>query len=122
MFFFWQVGLVDTLSLIQFTLNTGSQYAVILTRGGRNYNITKSIASSSLEEFAVVVNSVKTPVLDIHPYRTEFTYNNKMIIDNLFQEHTARRYLQRSAQKIKTVAPRILKVSENISISVMIFK
>ena len=110
------------MSLIQFTLNTGSQYGVILTRGGRNYNITKSIASSSLEEFAVVVNSVKTPVLDIHPYRTEFTYNNKMIIDNLFQEHTARRYLQRSAQKIKTVAPRILKVSENISISVMIFK
>lgn len=27
-----------------------------------------------------------------------------MIIDNIFQEHTARRYLQGSAQKIKTVA------------------
>jgi hypothetical protein len=28
-----------------------------------------------------------------------------MIIDNMFQEHTARRCLQGSAQKIKTVAP-----------------
>jgi hypothetical protein len=27
-----------------------------------------------------------------------------MIIDNMFHEHTARRYLQGSAQKIKTVA------------------
>jgi hypothetical protein len=31
-----------------------------------------------------------------------------MIIDNMFQEHTARRYLQGSAQKIKTVAPTYL--------------
>jgi hypothetical protein len=197
MLFFWQVGLVDTFSLIQFCINTGSQYGAIvlasaagnfsdigpkvlcepiiglgtsyqfiraaqtaaerrariatlaaflsasgasavttdpatnaalggaiaskiaymraiLTRGGGggSYNIAKSISSSSLEissssleEFAVVVNSVKTPVLDIHPYRTEFTYNSKMIINNMFQEHTARRYLQGSAQKIKTVAP-----------------
>ena len=81
MLFFWQVGLVDTFSLIQFCINTGSQYV------------------------AIVVDSVKTPVLDIHPYRTEFTYNSKMIIDNMFQEHTARRYLKGSAQKIKTVVP-----------------
>jgi hypothetical protein len=31
-----------------------------------------------------------------------------MIIDNMFQEHTARRYLQGSAKKIKTVAPTYL--------------
>ena len=31
-----------------------------------------------------------------------------MIIDNMFQEHTARRCLQGSAQKIKTVAPTYL--------------
>ena len=81
----------------------------ILTRGGGgSYNIAKSISSSSLEEFAVVVNSVKTPVLDIHPYWTEVTYNSKMIIDDMFQEHTARRCLQGSAQKIKTVAPSYL--------------
>ncbi len=72
--------------------------------GWGSYNIAKSISSSSLEEFAVIINSVKTPVLDIHLYRTEYTYNSKMIIDNMFQEHTARRCLQGSAQKIKTVA------------------
>lgn len=80
----------------------------ILTRGGGSYNITKSISSSSLKEFAIIVDSVKTPILDIHSYRQEFTYNSKMIIDNMFQEHTARRYLQVSAQKIKTVAPTYL--------------
>ena len=80
----------------------------ILTRGGGSYDIAKSISSSSLKEFAIVVDSVKTPVLDIHPYRTEFTYNSKMIIDNMFQEHTARRYLQGSAQKIKTISPTYL--------------
>ena len=83
----------------------------ILTRGGGSYNITKAIKSISLsllEEFAIIVDSTKTPVLDIHPYRKEFTYNSKMIIDNMFQEHTARRYLQGSAQKIKTVAPTYL--------------
>ncbi len=191
MLFFWQVGLVDTFSLIQFCINTGSQYGAIvaasaagnfsdigpkvlfepiiglgtsyqfiraaqtaaerrariatlaaflstsgasavttdpatnaalggavaskiaymraiLTRGGGSYNIAKSISSSSLKEFAIIVDSVKTPVLDIHPYRTEFTYNSKMIIDNMFQDHTARRYLQGSAQKIKTVTPTYL--------------
>ena len=183
MLFFWQVGLVDTFSLILFCINTGSQYGAIvvasaagnfsdigpkvlfepifglgtsyqfiraaqtaaerrariatlaaflftseasavttdpatnaavgsavaskiaymlaiLTRGGGSYNLAKSISSSSLKEFAIVVDSVKTPVLDIHPYRTEFTYNSKMIIDNMFQEHTARRYLKGYAQKI----------------------
>ena len=74
----------------------------ILTRGGGSCKITKSI--SSLKDFAIIVDSVKTPVLEIHPYRTEFTSNSKIIIDNMFQEHTAHRYLQRSAQKIKTVA------------------
>ena len=185
MLFFWQVGLVDTFSMIQFCINTGSQYGAIvvasaagnfsdigpkvllepiiglgtsyqliraaqiaaerrariatlaaflstsgvsavttdpatnaavgskiaymraiLTRGGGSYNITKSI--SSLKDFAIIVDSVKTPVLEIHLYRTQFTYNSKMIIDNMFQEHTARRYLQGSAQKIKTVAPTYL--------------
>lgn len=191
MFFFWQVGLVDTFSLIQFCINTGSQYGAIvvasaagnfsdigskvlfepiiglgtsyqfikaaqtaaerkariatlaaflstsgasavttdpatnaavgsavaskiaymraiLTRGGGSCNITKSISSSSLKDFAIIVDSVKTPVLEIHPYRTQFTYNSKIIIDNMFHEHTARRYLQGSAQKIKTVAPTFL--------------
>ncbi len=203
MLFFWQVGLVDTFSLIQFCINTGSQYGAIvaasaagnfsdigpkvlfepiiglgtsyqfiraaktaaerrariatlaaflstsgasavttdpatnaavggavaskiaymramLTRGGGSYNIAKSISSSSLKEFAIVVDSVKTPVLDIHPYRAEFTSNSKMIIDNMFQEHTARRYLQGSAQKIKTVAPTYLAPIASASTTALI--
>ena len=186
MLFFWQVGLVDTFSLIQFCINTGSQYGAIvvasaagnfsdigpkvlfepiiglgtsyqfiraaqtaaerrariatlaallstskasavtidpatnaavgsavaskiaymraiLTRGGGSYKITK--LKSSLKDFAIIVD---TPVLEIDPSRTQFTSNSKMIIDNMFQEHTARRYLQRSAQKIKAVAPTYL--------------
>jgi len=47
-----------------------------------------------------ILDSVKTPVFEIHPYRTQFTYNSKMIIDNMFQEHTARRCLQGSVHKI----------------------
>jgi len=78
----------------------------ILTRGGGSYNIAKSISSSSLKEFAIVVDSVKTPM--VHPYRAQFTANCKITINNMFQEHTARRYLQGSAQKIKTVAPTYL--------------
>ena len=201
MLFFWQVGLVDTFSLIQFCINTGSQYGAIvaasaagnfseigpkvlfepitglgtsyqfiraaqtaaerrariatlaaflstsgasaittdpatnaavggavaskiaymramLTRGGGSYNIARSISSSSLKEFAIIVDSVKTPVSTIHPYRAEFTYNSKMIIDNMFQDHTARRYLQGSTQKIKTVAPTYLAPIVSVSTKV----
>lgn len=71
---------------------------VLQIRGG-------SLLGSEVKDFKIVLNSVKTPILNIHPYRTEFTYKSKMIIDNMFQEHTARRYLQGSGQKIKTVAP-----------------
>ncbi len=80
----------------------------ILTRGGASSSITKSISSSSLKDFVIIVDSVKTSVSEIHPYRTQLAYNSKIIIDNMFHEHTARRYLQGSAQKIKTVAPTIL--------------
>ena len=186
MLFFWQVGLVDTFSLIQFCVNTGSQYAAIvvasaagnfsdispkvlfepilglgtsyqfirsaqtaaerqariatlaaflstsaasafttdpatnaavggavaskiaymraiLTRGGGCSKITK--LKSSLKDFAIIVD---IPVLKIDPSRTQFTSNSKMIIENMFQDHTARRYLQGSGQKIKTVAPTYL--------------
>jgi hypothetical protein len=87
----------------------------VLTRGGRNCSIAKSIFSSSLKEFAIVVDLIKTPVLDIHPYQAEFIYNSKMIIDNMFQEHIARRSLQVSAQKIKTVAPAYLALMVSAS-------
>ena len=74
---------------------------ILRIRGG-------SILGSEVKDFKIILNSVKTPILDIHPYRTEFTYNSKISINNMFQEHTARRCLQGSAQKIKTVAPTYL--------------
>lgn len=43
---------------------------------------------------------IENPRFEINPYRAQFTYNSKMIIDNMFQEHTARRYLQGSVNKI----------------------
>lgn len=39
MFFFWQVGLVDTYSLIQFCIKTGSQYgAIVLASAAGNFS------------------------------------------------------------------------------------
>jgi len=188
MIIFWQAGLVDTFSLIQFCINSGSQYGAIvvasaagnfseispkvlfepifglgisykfvlaaktaaerrariatlaaflstsvtsaatldpatnaglggavaskishmreiLIRGG---SLTKSISSSSLKDFVIIVDSVKTPALEMDPYRTQFTYNSKLIIDNMFQEHATHRYIQGSAQKLKTIAPAYL--------------
>ena len=43
-----------------------------------------------------------------------------MIIDNMFQDHTARRYLQGSVQKIKTVKPTHLAPIASASIKVSI--
>ena len=37
--------------------------------------------------------------------RAQFTANCKISIDKMFQEHTARRYLQGSTQKLKYLAP-----------------
>lgn len=71
---------------------------VLKIRGG-------SILGSEVQNFKIVLDSVPTSILKIHPYRKKFTENSKMIINNLFQEHTARRYLEGSTQKIKTVAP-----------------
>ena len=40
MLFFWQVGLVDTFSLIQFCINTGSQYgAIVVASASGNFLI-----------------------------------------------------------------------------------
>lgn len=39
MLFFWQVGLVDTFSLIQFCINTGSQYgAIVVASAAGNFS------------------------------------------------------------------------------------
>lgn len=39
MLFFWQVGLVDTFSMIQFCINTGSQYgAIVVASAAGNFS------------------------------------------------------------------------------------
>ena len=39
MLFFWQVGLVDTFSMIQFCINSGSQYgAIVLASAAGNFS------------------------------------------------------------------------------------
>jgi len=67
-----------------------------------------SLIGSVVKDSKIVLDPVKLPVHQIHPFRAEFTANSKIIIDNMFQEHTTRRYLQGSAQKFKTIAPTYL--------------
>jgi hypothetical protein len=79
----------------------------ILARGG-SLQRNQYVLNPSLKDFRITVDSIKTPVLEVHPYRAQFTAQCKISINNMFQEHTARRYLQGSAQKIKTVGPTYL--------------
>ena len=65
---------------------------VLQIRGG-------SILGSEVKDFKIALDSVQTPILEIHPYQKQFTENNKMIINNTFQEHTVCRSLQDSTQK-----------------------
>ena len=67
-----------------------------------------SILGSVVKDSKIVLDPVKLTVREIHPYRVEFTGTSKMIIDNIFQEHTAGRYLKGSAQKFQTIAPTYL--------------
>lgn len=92
----------------------------ILTRGGGSLNITKPIYSSSLKDFAIIAESVKTPVLKIHPYRTQFTYKSKITINNLLKEHTTRRCLQGSVNKIVQPTSLVPIVSTQIKITTLI--
>jgi hypothetical protein len=80
----------------------------ILARGGSSHSsqIQQYILTS--KDFAIVADSIKTSLLDVHPYRSEFTANSKMIIDNMFNQHTAHRYMEGSIQKIKTIPPTCL--------------
>jgi hypothetical protein len=48
---------------------------------------------SNIKDFKLVFNSLKSPILDIHPYRFQFNENCNTIFNNILQEHTARRYL-----------------------------
>lgn len=51
-----------------------------------------SFIGSVVKDYKIVLDPVKLPVHQIHPFRAKFTANSKIIIDNMFQEHTTRRY------------------------------
>lgn len=84
---------------------------VLGVRGG-------SLIGSVVKDSKIVLDPVNLPVHQIHPFCAEFTANSKIIIDNMFQEHTARRCLQGSAaaesarsclyQKLKGIQPTCL--------------
>lgn len=52
-----------------------------------------SILGSEVKDFKIVLDSVQTSIFEIHPYQKQFTENSKIIINNMFQEHTGRHYL-----------------------------
>jgi len=84
--------------------------AILAARGGSQqlleYVLTPSLKNYLMKNYSITVNPVVTPLLS--PAQIQLQETNKLIIQNMFQEHTARRYLQGSAQKIKTVAPNYL--------------
>lgn len=68
------------------------------------------------------LSSAKSFEFEIHPYRSQITYNSKIVIDNLFHEHNTRRYVQALMGKIRNVTSYTFPSTEvtqvNISISV----
>jgi hypothetical protein len=93
---------------------------VILARGGSS-QIQQYILTPSLKDFAIVADSIKTPVLESHAYRRQFTSNCKISIDTMLQEHTACRYCQGSAKKIKMIAPTYLAPIVSTQVSTTVF-
>jgi hypothetical protein len=79
-------------------------YIKLTMRGGSSFQLQKNLLTPSLKDFAIVVDSVKIPSSSIHPCRTQFIENSRIVIDNVFQKHMARRYSQLSGQKIQTVS------------------
>ncbi len=79
----------------------------ILVRGGSS-QIQQYLLTPSLKDFAIVADSIKTPVLESHAYRKKFFSNCKISIDTILHDHTARRYFQASGPKMKIIAPTYL--------------
>jgi hypothetical protein len=76
--------------------------------GGCCSSLLQLISHSSLENYQVIYVSLKTAMTKVHPYRNVFSSNSKIIIENIFQDYTARRYILGSTQKFKTIAPTYL--------------
>lgn len=81
----------------------------ILARGGSS-QIQQYVLIPSLKNFRIIADS--NPVLAVHPYRAQFTYSSKMIINNMFHDHTFRRAFQASSSNLKTIGPTYLLASK----------
>lgn len=86
----------------------GHMRNVLEIRGG-------SMLASEVKDFKIGLDLVETPILTVHPYRAKFTANSKVIIDNIFREHTAHRYVHGSTQKIKILTPTYLTSIASVS-------
>jgi hypothetical protein len=79
----------------------------MLVRGGGSLVIADQLPKyfliPSLKDFEIMANPIKTPVVRplLSSYQMKFQDNCNLIIQNIFREHTARRYIQGSAQKFK---------------------
>jgi hypothetical protein len=49
--------------------------------------------------------TAKSVIMQSDLYRSHFTQNSKVTIDNMFREHTVRRYMKVSTLEFKTVVP-----------------
>lgn len=79
-----------------------SYMKAILARGGSTC-ISNIQRIPSSQHFAIILDSVRTPVNSIHQYRIQFAENSKIVVGNIFEEHTARRH--GCSHKLKTIRP-----------------
>jgi hypothetical protein len=113
MYVLWQLGIVDTCSMVNYFVNIGMQYGtIVFTSAGVKHLSELSpkvmlepivglggkftlqlISQSSLEDYQMIYVSLETAVTKFHPYRKQFASKSKIIMDNIFQEHTTRRCL-----------------------------
>lgn len=64
--------------------------------------LLKDFALTTFHEFSITIKTPKTPVVlsFLSPAQIEFQEKGKLIAQNIFQEHTARRYGQGLTQKV----------------------
>ena len=81
-----------------------SMRVALAARGGGFWNNSLPFVSqTSLEDYKMVYVSLKTSLTKLYPYREKFAFKSKITIDNIFQSHTAHRYIQQSTQKFNIV-------------------
>ena len=98
----------------------------ILARGGGTPQIKQSILIPSLKNFGITVNPIKTPLVTplLNPAQMEFYQNCNLITQNIFAEHTTRRYANGLAQKGRNLltfsGPLVLQVTTQGSLASLI--